>query len=112
MQTRQLLSLSGLASVILIVVAFGIGDGAPETGTSGAAVKAFYVDHSTGQRLSAFVLMAAVPFLILFAAALRSALVEWSDGKSAIWANILLAGAVIAAARDVARRIRDACARQ
>jgi hypothetical protein len=98
MQARQLLTLSGLASVILIVVAFGVGDGAPETGTSGAAVKAFYVDHSSSQQLSAYVVMFAVPFLIFFAAALRSALVEWSDTKSAIWANILLCGAVIAGA--------------
>jgi hypothetical protein len=98
MQARQLLTLSGLAAVILIAVGFGVSGGAQSTGHSAASTKAFYVDHSSGQMLGAFILMIAAPFLIVFAAALRSALADAVPGMRSLWGNVLFAGATIAAA--------------
>ena len=98
MQARQLLTLSGLAAVILIVVGFGVSGNAPSTSDSAASIKAFYVDHSSGQQFGAFVLMIAAPFLIFFAAALRSALADSVPGMRSLWGNVLFAGATIAAA--------------
>jgi hypothetical protein len=99
MQARQLLTLSGLASVILLVISFvGLSQSTPEADASGAEIKAFFVDHGTRQSAAAFVVMVAVPFLIFFAAAVRSALVESGEGNSTIWANIFLGGTLIAAA--------------
>jgi hypothetical protein len=98
MQARQLLTLSGLAAVILIAAGFGVSGDAPSSGDSAASIKAFYVDHSTGQQLGGFILMIAAPFLIIFAAALRSTLVDSIPGMRSLWGNVLFAGATIASA--------------
>jgi hypothetical protein len=93
---RQLLTLSGLAAVIVLVVAFGIGGDTPGSGDAAASVKAFYVDHGSAQRAGAFLIMIAVPLLVFFATAVRSVLVENGDAATRIWANIFFAGAAIA----------------
>jgi hypothetical protein len=99
MQARQLLTLSGLASVILLVVSFaGFSQTTPETSETAAAIKAFYVDHDSRQQIAAYVVVLAVPFLIFFAAAVRATLIESGDGRSRIWANIFLGGALMAGA--------------
>jgi hypothetical protein len=99
MQARQLLTLSGLASVILLVISFaGLSQSTPETSESAAEIKAFFIDHGSRQTAAAFVAVAAVPFLIFFASAVRAALVESSGGTGTIWHNIFFGGAVIAAA--------------
>jgi hypothetical protein len=95
---QQLLTLSGLASVILFVIAFvGLSQSTPDSDESGVAVKAFYVDHGSRQQLAAWVVALAVPFLIIFAGTLRAKLAESARGASTIWPNILLGGALIAA---------------
>jgi hypothetical protein len=98
MQARQLLTLSGLAAVILIAVGFGVSGDAPGTGDSAASIKAFYVDHTSGQQVGGYLLMIAVPFLLLFAATVRSSLAGPGDGGGSIWGNIVLAGGAIAGA--------------
>jgi hypothetical protein len=98
MQARQLLTLSGLAAVVLIAFAFGVSGDSPSSSGSAASIKAFYVDHDTGQHLGAFILMIATALLILFAATLRSALVDADPGTRSLWGNVLFAGATIAAA--------------
>ena len=91
--------MSGLASVILLVIAFvGLSQSTPETSESGAAIKQFYVDHGSRQQLAAWVVALAVPLLIIFASAVRAKLVESTGGTSTIWHNIFLGGALIAAA--------------
>jgi hypothetical protein len=92
---RQLLTLSGLAAVIVLVIAFGVGGDTPGSGDGAAEIKAFYVDHGSAQQVGGFLLMLAVPLLIFFAAGVRSVLVESSG--SAIWANVFFAGAAITA---------------
>ena len=97
MQARQLLTLSGLASVILIVIGFaGLGGSTPDGDASGAAVKAFYTDHNTRQQAAAYVVVLAVPLLIFFAAAVRTALIESGERRSELWGNIFLGGALVA----------------
>ena len=77
MQARQLLTLSGLASVILLVISFaGLSQSTPEGDATGAEVKTFYTDHSSRQQAAAYVVILAVPLLIFFAAAVRTALIE------------------------------------
>jgi hypothetical protein len=98
MRQRQLLTLSGLASVILLVLAFGVSGDSPGTSESGAKLRAFYVDHSSGQRTGAYLLMIAVPLLIFFAAAVRSALVDAGVGEARLWGNIFFTGAVVCGA--------------
>jgi hypothetical protein len=98
MRQRQLLSLGGLASVVLLLAAFAVSGDAPGTGESGAAIRAFYVDHGTDQQISAFLLMIVVPFLIVFAATVRATLVESGEDRSAIWPNVFFAGSVVTGA--------------
>jgi hypothetical protein len=98
MRQRQLLTLSGIASVILLVLAFGVSGDSPGTSESGAQLRAFYVDHSSGQRTGAYLLMIAVPLLIFFAAAVRSALVDAGAGEARLWGNIFFTGAVVCGA--------------
>ena len=99
MQARQLLTLSGLASVILLVIAFaGITQSTPDTSEGAAAIKAFYVDHASREQAAAYIVALAVPFLLFFAAAVRATLVESNGGKSTLWHNIFLGGALVAAA--------------
>jgi hypothetical protein len=98
MQQRQLLTLGGLASVVLLVIAFGVSGDSPGSGESAATIKAFYIDHTSGQRVGAYIMMATVPLLIFFAAAVRSLLVESGDEKSRLWPNIFLAGSVLTGA--------------
>lgn len=99
MPARQLLTLSGLASVILLVIAFvGFSQSTPETNESGAAIREFYVDHGSRQQLAAWIVALAVPLLIIFASTVRAKLAETTGGESTIWHNIFLGGALIAAA--------------
>jgi hypothetical protein len=98
MRQRQLLTLSGLASVILLVVAFGVSGDSPGTSESGAKLRAFYVDHASSQRTGAYLLMIAVPLLVFFAAAMRSSLVESGVGETRLWGNIFFSGALICGA--------------
>jgi len=72
---------------------FGVSGDAPSTGDSAASIKAFYVDHSSGQQLGAFILMIAAPFLIVFAAALRSTLVRCRPRHALALGQRPLAGA-------------------
>lgn len=99
MPARQLLTLSGLGSVILLVIAFaGFSQSTPDTSDSGATIKEFYVDHGSRQQIAAYLVALAVPLLVIFASTVRATLAESTGGKSTVWHNIFLGGALIAAA--------------
>ena len=98
MQARKLLTLSGVVAVILLMVAFAVSGDSPSSSADAATAKAFYVDHTSGQQLGAYLLMIAVPFLVLFAGAARASLFESSDGRSSLWGDTMLAGSAIAGA--------------
>jgi hypothetical protein len=98
MQARQLLTLSGLAAVVLIAVGFAASGDDPGADAGTAAIRAFYVDHRSGQQVAAFIAMIAVPFLIVFAATLRSAIIAMAPEKGSLWGNVVLAGGTLAGA--------------
>lgn len=93
----RLLPLSGVAAVVLIVVAFvGLGGDTPTSEDSGATINAFYDSHQAREFIASFVLAAAAPFLVIFAVSLALAL--WPAGGSgrALWQFVLIAGGAVA----------------
>jgi hypothetical protein len=90
-------ALSGVAAVLLIVVAFvALGGDTPGSEDSGAKINAFYDSHSGREFAGSFVLAAAAPFLVIFAVSLALAL--WpSEGRArALWPYVLIAGGATA----------------
>jgi hypothetical protein len=98
MQARKLLTLSGVVAVVLLMLAFAVSGDSPSASADAATVRAFYLDHTTGQHVGAYLLMIAVPFIILFAAAARGSLIESGDGSRSLWGDTMLAGGAIAGA--------------
>ena len=65
------LPLSGVVFVVLmLVVIVGVSGETPGTSDTGAEIASFYSDESGRQGVTAFLLAATVPFLLLFAACL------------------------------------------
>ena len=102
-ETRQrapggLVSLSGLAFVVVTVVSIvGISGDTPDESSSAAKVASFYAAHDSRQILSAFVLAAAVPLLVIFAANLALSLWPSAEtGRRPIWHVVLAGGSVLA----------------
>ncbi len=96
MSTPKLLPLSGVVSVLVIVLAVVIGGGTPSPDASAAEVMSFYDAHEVREVASALVLAASVPFLVMFAAALAAALWPTHAGVRPVWELVLLAGAALA----------------
>lgn len=92
------LSLSGIPFVVVTLVAiFGIGGNTPDGNASAAKVASFYGGQSTRQGVAAFILAAAVPFVVFFA--IRLALSVWPQepGRRPFWQFVLIAGSVLTA---------------
>lgn len=99
MTARLRLPLSGVLFVALALVAVvGFGGDTPDTGASADEVLAFYRDHTGRQAAAAFLLAAAVPFLVLFAASLATGIWHPADGDRPVWRYVLLVGAGVFAA--------------
>ena len=98
MGQRRLLPLSGLAFVALVCSAvLGLGAvNAPVSGSSGEEVASFYDAHSWQQFAAAFVVSASVPFLVLFAVGLATALPEADPARRPVWERVLVGGSVLA----------------
>ena len=97
MHGRRLLPLSGVAFVVLILLPIVvIAPDTPDSGASGAELARFYDGEGTRQYVATSVLVASVPFLVLFAASLAQALPS-RLGVSTIWERMLVAGSVLAA---------------
>jgi hypothetical protein len=91
-------ALSGVAAVLLVVVAFvALGGDTPGSEDSGAAVNAFYDSHSGREFAGAFVLAAAAPFFVIFAVRLALALWPSAGSRHALWPYVLIAGGATAA---------------
>ena len=98
MRVTRLLPLSGIVFVVLVLLAIvAIGGNTPDSDASAAKVHDFYLDHDVQQALAAFVLAAAVPFLVLFGVALALAVWPSGDVRRPIWEVVLIAGAGLAA---------------
>jgi len=94
-----MLPLSGIAFVVLVVVAIvGLGGSTPGTDDSGAEIASFYDAHEVRQGVAAFVIAASVPFLVFFATALADAASlerRWTLSARAAVAGSAVTGAVI-----------------
>jgi len=77
----RLAPLTGLVFVPLFVAAFVVGGSTPGVHATGAKVISFYRAHGTNQKISAFLSVLAVVFLVFFAASLRSHLGRFQGGS-------------------------------
>jgi hypothetical protein len=94
--TQRLLPWSGAVAVLLIVLAVVIGGATPEPDASVAKVMSFYGADEARQVASALVLAASVPFLIMFAAAIATALWPREADVRPVWELVLVAGSALA----------------
>jgi hypothetical protein len=94
----RLAPLTGLAFVVLVVVAFFVvSHGTPDTGDSTTKVVSFYKAHSDREFVASVLGAIAAAFLLFFAAHLRSAL-RVAQPVSDRLPNAAFAGAIAAAA--------------
>ena len=91
----RLAPLTGLVFVPLFVAAFVVGGSTPGVHATGAKVISFYRAHGTNQKISAFLSVLAVVFLVFFAASLRSHLGRF-QGASGL-ARVGYGGALVLA---------------
>jgi hypothetical protein len=98
MHASKLVSLSGIAFIVLVVVAIvGIGGDTPGTNASAAELASFYDDNAVRQGIGVFVLTASVPFLVFFGIGLATALTARTAGGLTAWGYLLIAGTILAA---------------
>ena len=96
MAVNRLLPLSGIVFVALLLLAvIGIGGDTPDSNAPGAEVASFYDEENVRQGLGAFVLAAAVPFLLFFAASLAGFAWPAELVSRVIWRRVLLGGSII-----------------
>jgi hypothetical protein len=95
---RRVYALSGTAFVVIAVAGVVVLSGnTPDSNASTAKVVSYYDAHAGKQVAAAFFLAASVPFLVLFALHLRSAVTD-GRGASEIWGRLLTLGSAVAAA--------------
>jgi hypothetical protein len=68
----RLAPLTGIVFVVLLVASFVVGGSTPGVHASGAKVISFYQAHGSKQKISAYLSVLGVVFLVFFAASLRS----------------------------------------
>jgi hypothetical protein len=94
----RLAMLSGAVFVVLLIVAFAVlGGDTPDENDSAREVFTFYTDHQDKQIAAALVLIACVPFLMIFSAVLHRTLRAF-EGPGGWLSTLALAGGVAAAA--------------
>lgn len=96
MDVRRLLPLSGVAFVVIGIVAILISGESPSSGASTTEVIDFYDDNEVANFIAVFILAAATPFLVIFGATLAAASAEAGGGR-AVWERVLLGGAAVQA---------------
>ena len=88
--------LSGTVAGIFIAVSFFSGGSSPDDNAPASQVFRFYLNHATGQKVSAILGTLGAAFLVFFAVAMASR-IRTSGGRSWL-ANGAIGGAVFAAA--------------
>jgi hypothetical protein len=103
----RILSLSGVAAVVLVVASFaGLGGDTPGGSDAASKISVYYDSREVREMIAAFVLAASAPFFVLFAVTLAESL--GVNGRT-IWHRVLtLGGAVVAGAFLVAALIHVA----
>jgi hypothetical protein len=95
----RLVALSGVAFVLLSVLAIVVtGGNTPEGDASAAKVTSFYQQHHAREVAAAFVLAAAVPFVVLFGAALATAFSPRQGTRVRVWELVLFGGSILTGA--------------
>lgn len=96
--SMRLLPLSGIVFVGLVVLIVLIGGSTPDSTASGEEVMSYYDDNEARNIVSSFVLAAAVPFLVVFAVTLATALWPADAGRRPIWELVLIGGSLVTGA--------------
>lgn len=97
MNMRRLLPLSGVLFVILALVAVaGFGGDTPESTAPGTEVASFFDDRQAREAIEAFIWVASVPFLVLFAVGVATA-ARLADARP-VWEYVLIGGSVMTGA--------------
>jgi hypothetical protein len=92
MTAKKLLPLSGIVFVVsILVTVIGVGGSTPNTDASAQKFFSYYDTHHGRQVLAAFLIAAAVPFLVFFGVSLAAA------GRS-FWELVVIVGTGLAAA--------------
>ncbi|MDX2848465.1 hypothetical protein [Actinacidiphila glaucinigra] len=87
--------LTGLAAVILAAVSYALQGDTPGIGSSGVAVRAFYLTHDTRQGVGLYLLLVAGLFLAFFAGYLRHVLA--ASDRTGWLPQVAFAGGILAA---------------
>ncbi len=95
--TNRLLRLSGLAFVIVVVASLISGGGTPGSNASSAKLASFY-DGGWRQGIVAFLLAGSIPFLVLFAASVATAVAHGRQEGTGAWNTVLIGGSLLAGA--------------
>src|SRR3954454_18412973 len=91
MTWKKLLPLSGIAFVAaMVVTVVGIGGSTPDTSASAQKIFSYYHAHDGRQILAAFLIAAAVPFLVFFGVSL-------AGGGRSFWELVVIIGTALAA---------------
>jgi hypothetical protein len=94
MTARRWLPLSGLLFVVIALVAIiGLSGDVPDTTASGEEVAQFYDEEDIRQAIGAFVWVASIPFLVLFAATV--AVRTRRSATRPVWEYLLVGGSVM-----------------
>lgn len=94
MSAKQLLPMSGVVSVLLIIVSFIVGGETPEADASLREVVSYYGDHDTNLQLAGALLGLGAFFFILFTATI-AALLRGVQGEGRPSATVSLAGGIV-----------------
>jgi hypothetical protein len=95
--THRLVRLSGLAFVVAVVASLLAGGSTPGGEASASELATFY-NGGWRQEITAMLLAATVPFLVLFAASIIVAVAADREGDAGLWRYVLVGGSVLAGA--------------
>lgn len=95
--THPIVRLSGAAFVLVVGASLLAGGSTPDSGASASELAAFY-DGGWRQGITAMLLAACVPFLVLFAASIAVSVGSDRDGGPGLWSYVLVGGSVLAGA--------------
>lgn len=91
MTSQKLLPLSGIVFVVsTLVTVIAIGGSTPDTDESAQKIFSYYDAHNGRQILAAFLIAAAVPFLVFFGVSLAA-------GGRSFWELVVIVGTALAA---------------
>lgn len=95
--THPIVRLSGAAFVLVVGASLLAGGSTPGSDASAAELAAFY-DGGWRQGITAMLLAACIPFLVLFAASIAVSAASDRDGGPGLWSYVLVGGSVLAGA--------------